>query len=224
MCIKPSLPIFFSLEDQRDFYQGYLLYAHNSNSQWMTMPLTAQGKDHLLLLAPLLLNKSPFWQMLLLFTSHWQSNGPISSTSRDLQPSASFRGSWGNHIHNNYSFFWVLLDTPEWLNKADALQSCMLLKQLRSLSPYLWKRLSSCSATWFPNTPRCSHEDKNKCLKISGWSQPSFARHRCCALKGKKMPWFLLVLSVALGRTLISRIYASKQNKTLQPGHILTPK
>lgn len=78
-------------------------------------------------------------------------------------------------------FKFFLLGTPEWLNKADALQSCVVLKQLQSLSPYLWKRLSSCSATWFPNTPRCSHEDKKKVLKkISGWSQSSFSRHWCC--------------------------------------------
>lgn len=132
-------------------------YAHNSNSPATTTPLTAQGRDHLLLLAPLLLNKSPFWQMLLLFTSHWQSNGPISATSWDPRPSASFRGSWGNHIHNNYSFFRVLPSwhTTEWLNKADILQSCMILNQLTSLSFNLWKRVSSSSATWFPNISRC---------------------------------------------------------------------
>lgn len=118
MCIKPSLPLYFKVwPTNRDFTKVTCAAPTTAIPQWMTMPLTAQGKDHLLLLAPLLLNRSPFWQMLLLFTSHWQSNGPISSTSRDPQPSASFRGSWGNHINNNYSFFRVLPSWHTWVTE-----------------------------------------------------------------------------------------------------------
>lgn len=102
---------FFSLSDQQDFTKVTCAMPTRAIPQWVTMPLMAQARDHLLLLASLLLNKPPFWQMLLLFTSHWQGNGSISPTSRDPQPSASFRGSWGNHIHINHSFFRTL---PSW--------------------------------------------------------------------------------------------------------------
>lgn len=67
---RAFIALFFSLADQRDFTKVTYATPTTAIPQWMTMPLTAQGRDHLLLLAPLLLNKSPFWQMLLLFTSH----------------------------------------------------------------------------------------------------------------------------------------------------------
>lgn len=102
----------FSLSDQQDFTKVTCATPTIAIPHWMTMPLTAQARDHLLLLAPLLLNKSPFWQMLLLLTSHWQGNGPISPTSWDPQPSASFKGSWGNHKHINHFFFFQTL--PSW--------------------------------------------------------------------------------------------------------------
>lgn len=166
MCIKPSLALFFQSGRPTRFYQGYLCYAHNSNSPVETMPLTAQGRDHLLLLAPLLLNKSPLWQMLLLFTSTDSLMAPFllpPGTSDHLLLS-------GEAEETTYTittlFFRVLPSWHTWVTE----QSRCPTKLCGSKTTYKCITLSlkethHVSATWFPNTHRYFHEHRKKLLK-----------------------------------------------------------